>query len=322
MRAVRFTTTGGPEVLEVLDVEQPSPGPRQVLVDVEYAGVNFIDTYHRSGLYPVPLPSGNGLEGVGRIVAVGPGVTARAVGQRVVWSDTMGSYAQQVVVRADRCVVVPDGVDSATACTLALQGMTAHYLAFSTFPLGKEHTALVYAAAGGVGRILVQLAVQRGARVIACTSTEEKAAEVRALGADEVVLYRDVDVAATVRELTGGVGVDVAYDSVGAATYEASLASLRPRGLAVFYGNASGPIPTFDLARLNRLGSLFVTRPKLADYVATAEELSWRAGALHGLAASGNLAVQVHGTYPLAEAARAQADLESGTTSGKLLLEA
>jgi len=321
MKAVRLMSTGGPEVLEVVDVEPPRPGPGQVLVDVAYAGVNFIDTYHRSGLYPVPLPSGNGLEGVVTIREVGEGVTTRKVGERVAWADTPGSAAEQVVVSADRCFTVPDTVDQATACALALQGMTAHYLAFSTFPLGREHTALVYAAAGGVGRILVQLAVQRGARVLACTSTEEKAAAVRALGAHEVILYRDVDAAVTVRELTGGVGADVVYDSVGASTWQSSLDSLRPRGTAVFYGNASGPVPPLDLMELNRRGSLFVTRPKLIDYVSTPEELSWRAGALHGLFASGNLKVDIHATYPLAQVAQAHRDLESGTTAGKLLLE-
>jgi len=321
MKAIRFTTTGGPEVLELVDVEPPRPGPGEVLVAVEYAGVNFIDTYHRSGLYPLPLPSGNGLEGVGTITAVGEGVTTREVGQRVAWADTVGSYAEQVVVPEDRCFLVPDGVDSATACALALQGMTAHYLAFSTFPLGKEHTALIYAAAGGVGRILVQLAVQRGARVLACTSSDEKEAAVRALGAHEVIRYRDVDVAETVRELTDGVGVDVVYDSVGAATWRSSLDSLRPRGLGVFFGNSSGPIPPLDLLELNRRGSLFVTRPKLFDHVATVEELAWRAGALHGLVTAGKIAVDVHATYPLGEAAQAHRDLESGTTAGKLLLE-
>ncbi len=321
MKAVRFSTTGGPEVLEVVDVEAPTAGPGQVLVDVQYAGVNFIDTYHRSGLYPLPLPSGNGLEGVGTIVALGEGVTDRQVGQRIAWSDTLGSYAEQVAVKADRSFLVPEGLDSQTACTLALQGMTAHYLAFSTFPLGKEHTALIYAAAGGVGRILVQLAVQRGARVLACTSTEEKAAAVRELGAHEVIAYRDVDVAATVRGLTGGVGVDVVYDSVGKATWESSLDSLRPRGTAVFYGNASGPMPAIDLQELNRRGSLFVTRPKLLDYTSTKEDLAWRSGSLHGLVASGNLKVEIHATYPLAQAEQAHRDLESGTTAGKLLLE-
>jgi NADPH2:quinone reductase len=321
MKAVRLMRTGGPEVLEVVDVEPPRPGPGQVLVDVEYAGVNFVDTYHRSGLYPVPLPSGNGVEGVGTIREVGEGVTTREVGERVAWTDTRGSYAEQVVVSADRCFTVPDSVDAAAACALAVQGMTAHYLGFSTFPLGEEHTALVYAAAGGVGRILVQLAVQRGARVIACTSTEEKAAVARALGAHEVILYRDVDVAATVRTMTGGGGVDVVYDSVGAETWRSSLDSLRPRGMAVFYGNASGPVPPLDLKELNAGGSLFTTRPKLLDYVSTTEELSWRAGALHGLYASGNLQVAIHATYPLAQVAQAHRDLESGTTAGKLLLE-
>ncbi len=321
MQAVRFATPGGPEVLEVVTVDAPTPGPGEVLVAVEYAGVNFIDTYHRSGLYPLPLPSGNGLEGVGIITAVGADVTTRTVGQRVVWSDTLGSYAEQVAVPADRCVPVPDGVDAPTACALALQGMTAHYLAFSTFPLGKEHTTLIYAAAGGVGRILVQLAVQRGARVLACTSTDEKAAAVRALGAHEVIRYRDVDVAETVRALTDGVGADVVYDSVGAATWQSSLDSLRLRGTAVFYGNASGPVPPLDLLELAHRGSLTVTRPKLQDYVVTGEELAWRAGALHQLTASGNLAVDVHAVYPLAQVAQAHRDLESGTTAGKLLLK-
>lgn len=321
MRAVRLTSTGGPEALELVDVAPPTAGPGEVLVDVEYAGVNFIDIYHRTGLYPLPLPTGIGLEGVGTVAAVGEGVTTREPGQRVAWVDAIGSYAEQVAVRADRCFAVPDTIDPKVACALALQGMTAHYLAFSTFPLGKEHTALVFAAAGGTGRILVQLAVQRGARVIACTSTEAKAAEVRALGAHEVILYRDTDVARTVRELTGGVGVDVVYDSVGATTWEASLDSLRPRGMAVFYGNASGPVPALELQELNRRGSLFTTRPKLNDHVTTVEELSWRAGALYGLAASDNLKVDVHATYPLAEAAQAQVDLASGTTAGKLLLE-
>jgi NADPH:quinone reductase len=321
MRAVRFSSNGGPEVLEVQDVPEPVAGPGQIVVAVAHAGINFIDTYHRSGLYPVQLPSGIGLEGAGTVIAVGEGVTDRHIGQTVAWADTMGSYAEQVAVAAGRTVVVPEGLDPAIACALMLQGMTAHYLAFSTFPLGEEHTALVYAAAGGVGRILVQLAVQRGARVLACTSTPEKAAAVRALGAAETIPYRDVDVAKRARELTDGVGVDVVYDSVGAATWESSLDSLRRRGMAVFFGNASGPVPPFDIAKLNQKGSLFVTRPKLFDHVATTDELGWRAGALFGLAASGHLDVTIHARYSLEDAARAQADLESGETSGKLLLD-
>jgi NADPH:quinone reductase len=321
VRAVRFSRIGGSEVLELVEVSAPAPGHGQVLVDVEVAGVNFVDTYHRTGFYPLPLPSGLGLEGAGTIVAVGDGVTDRSVGQRVAWADQLGSYAQQHVVTASRTVVLPEEIDTVTACALMLQGMTAHFLTFSTFPLGKEHTALVYAAAGGVGRLLVQLAVQRGARVIACTSTPEKAEAVRALGAHEVIAYRDVDVASAVRELTDGVGADVVYDSVGAATWESSLDSLRPRGTAVYYGNASGPVPAIELGMLNAKGSLFVTRPKLGDYVATAEELAWRAGALFGLTASGHLDVAVHAHYPLADVSRAHDDLESGTTSGKLLVD-
>jgi NADPH:quinone reductase len=321
MRAVRFSTFGGPEVLEVVDVEVAEPGPGQLLVDVEVAGVNFIDTYQRTGLYPVALPSGLGLEAAGRIAAVGPGVTGRQVGQRVAWADQLGSYAEQHVVSAVRTVPIPDELDASTACALMLQGMTAHYLSFSTFPLGEEHTVLVYAAAGGVGRILVQLAVQRGARVLACTSTPAKADAVRALGAHEVIAYRDVDVAETVRELTGGQGADVVFDSVGAATWESSLASLRPRGTAVFFGNASGPVPPLDLLRLTAAGSLFVTRPRLADHVASAEELAWRAGALFSLAAAGHLDVSTHARYALADIRSAHVDLESGATAGKLLID-
>ena len=322
MRAIRFARAGGPEVLELVDVPAPEPAAGEVLVAVEHAGVNFIDTYHRTGLYPVPLPSGIGLEGVGVVTAVGDGVVDRRVGQRVAWADRLGSYAEAVTVAADRTVVVPAGLAPATACALMLQGMTAHYLAASTFPLSEGRTALVYAAAGGVGRLLVQLAAQRGARVLACTSSEEKAAAVRALGAAETIPYREVDVAARVRELTGGVGADVVYDSVGAATWRASLAAARPRGTVVFYGNASGPIPPMDLQELARHGSLFTTRPRLGDHVATPEELSWRAGVLFDLAASGRLDVHVHGHRALADAAAAQAELESGTTSGKLLLDA
>jgi len=321
MRSIRIARTGGPDVLELVTGADPTPGPGEVVVAVEVAGVNFIDTYHRSGLYPLPLPSGLGLEGAGTVVAIGADVTTRSVGQRVAWADVLGSYAEQVVVRAERTVAVPDDVDAGTACALMLQGMTAHYLATSTFPLGPEHTALIYAAAGGVGRLLVQLAKQRGARVLACTSTPAKAELVRALGADQVILYRDVDIAAEVRAHTDGRGVDVAYDSVAATTWEATLASLRPRGMAVFYGNASGPVPPFDPALLSARGSLFLTRPRLADHVVTADELAWRAGAVFGLTAAGHLDVAVHARYPLADAARAHADLGSGTTTGKLLLE-
>lgn len=320
MDAIRFERTGGPDVLRMEQMDTPDPGPDEVIVEVVAAGVNFIDTYHRSGLYPVDLPSGIGLEGAGTVVAVGPDVTTRQVGDRVAWSDTMGSYATHLAVRADRTVPVPSDVPLETAAAIMLQGMTAHYLTQSTTTLGEDDTVLVYAAAGGVGRILVQLAKRRGARVLACTSTEAKAEEVRALGADEIVFYRDVDVPARVRELTDGQGVDVVYDSVGADTYEGSLDSLRPRGLLVMYGNASGPVPPFDLGLLARKGSLYVTRPTLGSYTATADELTWRATALFDLLSTGQLHLKVHGTYPLSDAATAHEDLASGATAGKLVL--
>jgi NADPH:quinone reductase len=323
MRAVRIETTGGPEVLAVAEVADPDPGPGQLVVDVELVGVNFIDTYHRSGAYPLELPTGLGLEFSGVVSALGEGVTHRHVGQRVAvaWASEPGAYAERVAVDAERTVVVPDGVALDTATALMLQGITAHFLTTSTYALGRDDTALVYAAAGGVGRTLVQLATRRGARVLACTSTDEKAADVTALGADEVVRYRDVSVPDTVRELTGGQGVDVVYDSVGAATFDDSLASLKPRGTMVLYGASSGPVPPMDPQTLAKHGSLFLTRPKLPDYIATPDELEWRAGALLDLAASGQLDVAIHERYPLEDAARAHADLASGTTSGKLLLQ-
>lgn len=321
MRAVRIQATGGPQVMELADQPDPQPGPGEVVVAVAVAGVNFIDTYQRSGLYPLNLPSGLGLEGAGTITAVGAGVSDRRVGEVVAWSDALGSYAEQVVVAAERTVPVPSGLDPALAASVMLQGMTAHYLANSTYQLNRDDTVLVYAAAGGVGRILVQLAKRRGARVLACTSTAEKADAVRALGADEVVLYREVEVPQAVRSLTEGAGVDVVYDSVGIDTFWDSLQSLRPRGLMVLYGASSGPVPPFELQELNRHGSLYITRPNLSHYVATADELSWRAGALFDLLGAGQLDVAIHGRYPLSDAARAHTDIESGTTTGKLLLE-
>jgi NADPH:quinone reductase len=320
VRAIRLTTTGDPEVLAIHDGATPEPGPGEVLVEVAAAGVNFIDTYQRSGLYPLELPTGLGFEGAGTVAAVGDGVTDRQVGDRVAWAETLGSYAEQVAVAADRTVRVPATLDLELAAALMLQGMTAHYLANSTYTLRRDDTALVYAAAGGVGRLLVQLAKRRGARVLACTSTEAKADAVRALGADEVILYRDVDLPEAVAALTDGQGVDVVYDSVGKDTFDTSLDCLKPRGLMVLYGGASGPVPPIDLQILNRKGSLYVTRPKLGDYVATRDELEWRAGAQFDLVAGGQLDVAIHQRYPLEEAAQAHRDLASGTTSGKLLL--
>ena len=320
MRVVRFHETGGPEVLRLEDVEQPEPGPGQVLVEIAAAGVNFIDTYQRAGIYAGDLPSGLGLEGAGVVRAVGEGVTHRREGDRVAWNDQLGSYAQFAAVDATRTVAVPDGVDLEIAAALMLQGMTAHYLASSTYKLDGDDTALVYAAAGGVGRLLLQLAKRRGARVLACTSTDEKEAEVRRLGADEVIRYRDVDIRRTVQELTDGHGVDVAYDSVGVDTFEASLDCLRPRGTMVLFGASSGPVPPFDPQVLNAKGSLFLTRPKVHDYTATPDELEWRAHALFELVGQDQLEVHIHDRYPLDDVARAHTDLESGTTAGKLLL--
>ena len=320
MRAARISEPGGPDVLEVAEVDDPEPGEGEVLVAVQAAGLNFIDTYQRSGAYPLELPATLGLEGAGEIVAVGPGVTHRHVGDRVAWADAMGSYAEQVVLREERAVPVPSDLDLDLAAALMLQGMTAHYLSYSTKHLDSDDTVLVYAPAGGVGQLLVQLATRRGARVLAATSTDAKEQRARELGADEVIRYRDVDVAQAVRDLTDGEGVDVVYDSVGATTFEDSLRCLRPRGVMVLYGQSSGPVPPVDPQLLNRRGSLFLTRPSLAHYVAEPDELHWRATTVLELAAHGQLDVAIHDRYPLAEAARAHRDLESGETAGKLLL--
>ena len=320
MRAVRIHTTGGPEVLQIDNIATPEPRAGDVLVQVEVAGVNFIDTYQRSGLYPLPLPIGLGREGSGRVIALGSDVRGRSVGDRVAWIDTNGSYAEQVVVDADRTVLVPDGVDLTLAGAGLLQGLTAHYLVESTAKLGPEDTVLVYAAAGGVGRILVQLAKRLGTRVLACTSTAEKAEIARGLGADEVILYRDRDIAAEVRDLTNGRGVDVVYDSVGKDTFDSSIASLRPRGLLALYGASSGPVPPVDPQILKSAGSLFLTRPALTHYTATHEELKDRASDLFELLATGELDLKIYGEYPLETVVDAHRDLESGTTSGKLIL--
>jgi NADPH:quinone reductase len=320
MRAMQINEPGGPAALQAAEVDDPRPGEGEIVVEVHAAGVNFIDTYQRSGAYPLQLPATLGLEGAGEIVEVGPGVAHRKVGDRVAWADALGSYAQRVVVRAERAVPVPAGLDLDVAAALMLQGMTAHYLAYSTKHLTEDDTVLVYAPAGGVGQLLVQLATFRGARVLAATSTDAKERRARELGAAEVIRYRDVDLPAAVRELTDGHGVDVVYDSVGAATFEDSLRCSKPRGLIALYGQSSGPVPPVDPQALNRAGSLYLTRPSLAHYTAEADELHWRATSVLELAARGNLDVAIHDRYPLEEVARAHEDLESGTTAGKLLL--
>jgi len=319
-KAVLVSSTGGPEVLEVTEVEPRKPGAGELLVDVVAAGVNYIDTYHRSGLYPQQLPFGLGLEGAGRIAALGEDVTGFEVGDRVAWSASPGSYAAQAVVPASGAVRVPDGVDDETAAATLLQGLTAHYLVASTYPVKVGDTVLVHAAAGGVGLVLVQLAKARGARVIATVSTAEKEALAREAGADEVIRYTELDFAPEVRRLTDGVGVHAVYDGVGKDTFDGSLASLRPRGVLVLFGASSGPVPPVDPQRLNAAGSVYLTRPSLGAHIATREELEWRADELFAAIADGSLKIRIGGRYPLDQARQAHEDLEGRRTTGKLLL--
>ncbi|MBB2925170.1 quinone oxidoreductase [Cellulomonas cellasea] len=326
MQTIQAGSAGGPEVLELVELPTPEPGPGQVRVRVAAAGVNFIDTYRRSGLYPAPFPHVVGGEGAGTVEAVGEGVTGIEVGDRVAWaSGAPGSYAEQVLLDAEHAVPVPDGVDLRTAAALLLQGMTAHYLVASTFPVAAGQDVLVHAAAGGVGLLLTQLAVARGARVVATVGAAEKEDLARGAGAAEVIRYDLLDDLATelparVRALTGGSGVHTVFDGVGRATFEASLASLRPRGGLALFGASSGPVPPLDPQRLNAAGSLFLTRPTLAHYTATREELLWRAGELLDAVAAGTLDVRVGATFPLAGAAEAHRALEGRATTGKVLL--
>ena len=320
MQAIRVHQTGGPEVLVPEDVPVPEPEAGQVRVRVQAAGLNFIDTYQRSGAYNLPLPQTLGLEGAGVVEALGPGVDGVVEGDWVAWAMQLGSYAEQVVVPAANVVAVPDGVDLQRAAAVMLQGMTAHYLSHSTVPLDKGMTVLVTAAAGGAGRLLVQVAKRLGARVIGTVSTDEKEALARAAGADDIVRYRDVDLAEAVRGLTGGTGVDVVYDSVGRDTFAKSLDCLRPRGHLVLYGQASGPVEPVNPQVLNAKGSLYLTRPTLAHYIATRDELAWRAGDLFSWMAAGELDVRIDRTLPLAEAAEAHRYIEAGETRGKVLL--
>ncbi len=321
MREVVVRQQGGPEVLEVCEREVPEPGAGQVTVAVAAAGVNFIDIYQRSGTYPMQTPFVAGSEGAGTVTAVGAGVSDITVGDRVTWAlvpDT--GYTQTALLPADRVVPVPDEVDLEQAAAVMVQGMTAHYLVESTFPATAGQTALVHAAAGGVGLLLCQLLAAKGVRVIGTTSTEQKAELARAAGAAEIIFYRDADLVAEVNRLTDGAGVHVVYDGVGAATFDAGLEVLRRRGTMVLFGGASGPVPPLDPQVLNRKGSLFLTRPTLHDYVVEREELLHRAGAVLDAVATGRLQVRIGGRYPLAEAARAQTDLANGDTTGKLLL--
>jgi NADPH2:quinone reductase len=309
VRAIVVTGSGGPEVLELREVDPPAPGPGELLVDVALAGVNFRDIYERRGGYGTPLPVVAGIEGTGRVAALGDGVTGVAVGDRVAWNNAQGSYAEQVVLPATRAVPVPQGVADELACAALLQGMTAHYLTGATYAVQPGDEVLVHAAAGGAGRLVVQMAKLRGVRVTATTSGGEKAELARSAGADEVIGYDEVPEGRFV----------VVYDGVGAATFDRSLAGLRPLGMLVLYGAASGPVPPFEIMRLN-VGSTFLTRPTLVHYVATREELLHRSGEVYAWIADGSLDVRIGATYPLENARSAQEDLESRRTTGKLLL--
>jgi NADPH:quinone reductase len=322
MRVIQVESRGGPEVLSLAERPDPEPGPGQIVAKVDAAGINYMDIYQREGVggYRPDLPFVTGGEGAGTVIALGEGVTGLSVGDRVAWWAP-GSYAEQVVLPADRVVPIPDEISTEVAAAAILQGMTAHYLVTSTYPVREGDVTVVHAAAGGVGLLLTQLVKRRGGIVVAtCSGSEngEKQTLAREAGADHVAGYDRFR--AIVGEITGSVGAHVVYDGVGQATFDDSLAALRPRGMLVIYGAASGQVPPFDIQRLNSGGSLFATRPTLAHYVADPDELRWRAREVFGWIAGGELNVRIGGRYPLADAARAQQDLAARRTTGKLLL--
>jgi len=321
MKAIQIHETGGPEVLQLVDLPIPQPGPGQVLIRVEAVGVNFVEIYFRKGTYKAALPFIPGSEAAGTVEELGPGVTGFAAGDVVASASVLGSYAEYALVPAAQLVKTPSSITHEQAAAALLQGMTAHYLAYSTHPLKAGETALVHAGAGGVGLLLTQIAVRIGARVITTVSTPEKAELSREAGASDVILYTEQDFEAEVKLLTGGKGVDVVYDSVGKTTFDKSLNCLHPRGLMALFGASSGPVPPFDLTQLNSKGSLYVTRPSMWHYVSTRKELEWRANDVLGWVAKGQLKLRMEHMYPLAEASRAQADLEARRTTGKILLE-
>ncbi len=325
MKAITASHAGGPEVMELADVPEPTCLADKARVRVEAAGVNFIDTYRRSGVYKVDYPMIPGSEGAGTVIEAGADVTWAKVGDRVSWTSTSASYAEQVMVGQADCYSVPEEVASDVAAASMLQGLTAHYLAHSSFALGAGDTALVHAGAGGVGLLLTQMAVARGARVITTVSTEEKASLSQGAGADAVIRYDrfadlTVELPQAVRDLTDGRGVDVVYDGVGKTTFDASLASLATRGTLVLFGGASGQVPAFDLQRLNSGGSLTITRPSLGHFLRTAEERAWRSGELFEAIAAGTLDVRIGARFPLEDAAEAHRALEGRLTAGKVLL--
>ena len=320
MKAILVREPGGPEKMELAEVPAPAPGPRQALMRIHAAGVNFIDVYFRIALYKAELPIMLGNEGAGTVEAVGPEVTEVAPGDRVAYAMTRGSYAEYAVVPAAQLVKIPDGLSFESAAAAMLQGMTAHYLTHSTYPLKSGNTCLVHAAAGGAGGLVVQMAKMAGARVFGTVSTEEKAAIAREHGVDAVIFYTREEFDTEARRLTDGRGVDVVYDSVGKTTFDKSLNCLRPRGLLALFGQSSGPVPPFDPTILNGKGSLYLTRPSLAHHLLTREELLWRANDVLGWVASGKLKLRIDRTYPLSQAAEAHRDLEGRKTAGKLLL--
>jgi NADPH2:quinone reductase len=320
MKAVRVESPGGPENLIYTEVEQPTPKAGEALVKIEAIGVNFIDVYHRTGLYPLPLPFTPGTEAAGTVEALGSEVNDLQVGDRVAYAMVVGSYAEYATVPAAKLVKIPEQLDAQHAAAAMLQGMTAHYLSTSTYPLKSVDTALVHAAAGGVGLLLIQMAKRIGARVFGTVSTKEKAQLAREAGADEVILYTERDFQEEVKRLTEGKGVQVVYDSVGKTTFLKSLDSLAPRGMLALFGQSSGPVPPFDPALLAQKGSLFLTRPSLAQYTLTREELMWRAGDVLKWVGAGELNLRIGKTFPLAEAAEAHRQLEGRKTTGKVLL--
>ena len=320
MKAIQVLETGGPENMKLVEVPAPQPGPKQAVVRIRAAGVNFIDVYFRIGLYKADRPITLGNEGAGIVESVGPEVTEVAPGDRVAYTMTRGSYAEYALVPAAQLVKLPDHVDFNQAAAVMLQGMTAHYLTHSTWPLKAGESCLVHAAAGGAGGLIVQMAKMAGARVLGTVGSQEKARIARDHGADEAIVYTEQDFEAEVKRATGGRGVDVVYDSVGKTTFDKSLNCLRPRGLLALFGQSSGPVPPFDAGILNGKGSLFLTRPSLGHYLLSREELLWRAGDVLRWISEGKLKVPIFRTYPLADAAQAHRDLEGRKTTGKLLL--
>lgn len=321
MKAIQVSQVGGPEVLTFTDVPNPTPKANEAIVQIKASGVNFIDVYFREGRYPAPLPFINGQEAAGVVTEVGSDVSEVKVGDRVAYTSSLGSYAEFAAVPAARLVKVPDELSFEQAAAAMLQGMTAHYLLYSTYKLQEGETALVHAAAGGVGLLLVQMAKKIGARVIATAGTEEKAQLAHDAGADECIVYTQTNFETETRRLTEGKGVHVVYDGVGKATFDKDLEVLRPRGYLVLFGGSSGAVPPFDLIKLSQKGSLYVTRPTLNHYTATRAELEWRAGEVMRMIVAGDLKLRIHKVYPLADAEEAHRDLEGRKTTGKLLLK-